>query len=193
MSRQCNIRKLASFIGNLVASFPAVPYGPLFYRSLERDKHHSLVVAKGKFDHPAILSNNSLQEIDWWSMNIATSIKHINIPEIDITIYTDASLKGWGITDGINPSGGRWADNEMHYINVLELKAAIFGIIAYCKNKSVKHARIMLDNTTAVTYINNMGGTKSPQCNELAREIWLWAIHRNLRTSQQLIPQVTAT
>ena len=61
MSRKCNIRNLASFIGNLVASFLTVPYGPPLYRSLERDKHHSLVVAKWKFDQPAILSNNSLQ------------------------------------------------------------------------------------------------------------------------------------
>ena len=120
-------------------------------------------------------------------MNIATSIKHINIPEIDITIYTDASLKGWGITDGSNPSGGRWAENEMQHINVLELKAALFGIIAYCKNESLKNARIMVDNTTAIAYINNMGGTKLPQCNELAMELWLWA---NVHISAAHIPGV---
>ena len=59
------------------------------------------VVAKGKFDHPAILSKNYLKEIDWWSINVATSIKHINIPAIDITIYTDASLKGWALLMGV--------------------------------------------------------------------------------------------
>ena len=31
-------RWLASVIGNLVASFTAAPYSPLYYRSLEKDK-----------------------------------------------------------------------------------------------------------------------------------------------------------
>ena len=35
---------------------------------------------------------------------------------------------------------------------------------------------VMIDNTTAVTYINNMGGSHSAVCNSLAREIWFWCI-----------------
>ena len=37
-----SIRQLAKVIGNLVARFPAVPYGKLFYRNLEKDKIISL-------------------------------------------------------------------------------------------------------------------------------------------------------
>ena len=33
---------------------------------------------------------------------IDNSCHHINIPNPDITIFTDASLTGWGITDGIS-------------------------------------------------------------------------------------------
>ena len=120
-------------------------------------------------------------------MNIATSIRYIKILEIDITIYIDANIKGWGITDGSNPSCGRWEDNEIQHIYVLELKAALFGIVAYCKNKSLKHARVMVDSTIAVAYVNNTGGTKSSQCNKLATENWLWAIHRNLDISEARI------
>ena len=32
----------------------------------------------------------------------------------------------------------------------------------------------MLDNNTAYTYINKMGGTHSEICNSITREIWLW-------------------
>ena len=42
--------------------------------------------------------------MQWWINSIDNSCHHINIPNPDITIYTDASLAGWGITDGISPS-----------------------------------------------------------------------------------------
>ena len=37
-----SIRNIAKVIGNMVASFPAVPYGKLFYRQLEHDKIKAL-------------------------------------------------------------------------------------------------------------------------------------------------------
>ena len=42
------------------------------------------------------------------------------------------------------------------------------------------HIRVMSDNSTAVTYINEMGGCKSHQCNEIAKEIWDWARVKNI-------------
>ena len=50
------------------------------------------------------------------------------------------------------------------------------------------HVRIMSDNTTVVSYINEMGGCKSPQCNGLAKEIWEWAMARNIWLSAAHIP-----
>ena len=34
--------------------------------------------------------------------------------------------------------------------------------------------------TTAVCYINNMGGSKSPDCNLVARQIWEYCVERNI-------------
>ena len=36
------------------------------------------------------------------------SFAHLNISDPDITIYTNASLTGWGITDGKTLLGGMW-------------------------------------------------------------------------------------
>ena len=41
---------------------------------------------------------------------------------------------------------------------------------------------------TAVTYINNMGGTKSCICNLIANEIWNWSIDRNIWLSAEHLP-----
>ena len=46
-SQQVSRRELARILGNIVASFPAVTFGPLHYRHLERDKIRGLKYHKG--------------------------------------------------------------------------------------------------------------------------------------------------
>ena len=106
-------------------------------------------------------------EIQWWINNIENSCHRINIPNPDITIYADTSLTDWGITDDIPPSRGLWHKAELKHINVLELKAIKIGIYSYCKNKDFLHVRVMCDNVTAISYVNNIGGKISQTCNVL--------------------------
>ena len=82
---------------------------------------------------------------------IDNSCHHINIPNPGITIFTDASLTGWGITDGISPSRGLWHKAELEHINVLHLKAIEIGIYTYCKSKDFLQVRVMCDNITAIS------------------------------------------
>ena len=110
------------------------------------------------FDANIALTVESKKEIYWWINNIFESFARLNIPDPDITIYTDAILTGWDITDDKRPSGGRWDENEITHIIVLELKAIKFGILTYGKDKNFKHIRIMSDITTAISYINKKGG-----------------------------------
>ena len=35
---------------------------------------------------------------------------------------------------------------------------------------------VQMDNSTAVAYMNHMGGAQSQMCNQLARDIWDWCI-----------------
>lgn len=37
-----------------------------------------------------------------------------------------------------------------------------------------------IDNTTAIAYVNRMGGTQFPELNSLARQIWQWAETRKI-------------
>lgn len=45
-----------------------------------------------------------------------------------------------------------------------------------------------MDNTTAISYINNMGGITSIKCDKLAEEIWFWCMKRELWLSVWHIP-----
>ena len=71
---------------------------------------------------------------------------------------------------------GMWSDGERKdHINVLKLKAALFGIQSLCRDLHHCHIRIEIDNTTAVSYINHMGGTHSFACNALLRNCFYGA------------------
>ena len=76
----------------------------LCIRHFERDKITGLKYQKENFEGKIRLSAKAIAEIQWWGNNIDNSCHHINITNPDITIYTDASLTDWDITDGISPS-----------------------------------------------------------------------------------------
>ena len=78
---------------------------------------------------------------------------------IDITIYSDTSLEGWGVVCEKPETGGMWTKQDQALqINALELLRAKIGLPSFFKdNKDIKHIRVMMDNNKAVPYINNMG------------------------------------
>ena len=187
------IRFLSKLIGKLVAAFPAVTLGPFYYRALKTDKAKALQQSSGNCDALVRLSNEVKKELCWWITNIMSIFQHIHVPEPEITIYTDSSTLGWGVTDGYNPSGGRWKAGETNHINVLELKAIFIGALTYYKGKNYKHVRVMSDNITAVSYVNNNGGIKSEFCNEIAKELWVWCTSQNMWISAEHIPETQNT
>ena len=96
LAHTLTIRELAKLIGNLVASMEVVPYRRLFYRQLEGEKIKSLQQNKGNFEGKVTVSDLSKKKLTWWENNIMTATKSLKKLPIDTTIYTDASLDGWG-------------------------------------------------------------------------------------------------
>jgi hypothetical protein len=194
-ARKWTIRELSQVIGQIVACFPGVLWGPLYYRTLEREKTLALKYNKGDFDSVMTkLSKDARKELLWWSDNIESSSKPIQNSEPDLVIQTDASMKGFGGTCcGINTSG-RWTkDEKEQHINVLELLAVDYALKAFEKSFDLasKHVRVLSDNTCAVTYVNNMGGSKSMSCNKIAHDIWIWCQKRKIWLSMAHIPGKT--
>ena len=64
-------------------------------------------------------------------------------------------------------------------LNILELEAAFFALKSFGDKIPGHHIQVHFDNTTAVAYINNMGGSKSLELNCLAIKIWDWYIQRD--------------
>ena len=177
-----SIRFLAKVIGTLIASLPGVEYGPLYYRELEFLKIRSLAI-NFNYDNETILNSECLHELNWWKSEGLYSSKVISHGNPDFIMQSDSSGFAWGalLTHSQARTQGLWGEEEkLCDINVLELKAAFLGITALGTNLHDCHLQLQLDNQTAVTYINNMGGTHSIKCNEYAKQLILWGKCRNI-------------
>lgn len=178
-----SIRDLCKLIGTLVASFPAVPYGKLFYRQLEIDKILALRKGKGNFDSPISISQLASEDLLWWERHIVNTSSPISHGEPSLMLETDASTKGWGcFCKALDiKTGGEWSSSEaMSHINVLELKAAFFALRSICSDRRNTHIHLLMDSMTAVAYVREQGGTKSLACNAVARQIWAWAYKKGI-------------
>ena len=183
------VQELAEVIGIIVSNFPGVEFGPLFYRSLERDKSLTLKHNKGDFSSTLQLSPDAIADLNWWCKNIESATKGVTKGNPDIVITTDASTLGWGAVLDKQSIGGQWTQSEAcHHINYLELLATFLALKSFCKDMSKVHVRLRSDNTTTVAYLNSMGGMQSILCDTLAKEIWLWCIQKQLWLSASHVP-----
>ena len=188
-SFRVTIRELARVIGTLVSAFPAVKFGQLHYRHLESLKIKSLQFNNWDFEAKILLDNASLADLNWWTSNECPFTKQIHSPPISLVLHSDASLLGWGGFDGQLEVGDQWSDDlsPMH-INGLELTAAFLTLKSFCNFMENCHIHLKMDNTTAVTYLNKMGGMHSEVCNSIAVNMWKWAQERNIWLSAVHIP-----
>ena len=184
------IRFVASAIGFIVDLCKGVQYGPNYFRCLERDKILALKRVKDKgYDGLMFLSSESKAELRWWMDNIGDGSKKIRISQPSLVVTTDASLAGWGATFNGNEAGGRWAqEEEGEHINVLELRAILLAIQSFFKDKDSLEVLIKSDNTTAVSYVNKMGGSRSNECESVASEIWKFCEKRDMWLTATHIP-----
>ena len=98
-NKNITVRELGQTIGTLVAAFTAVLLGQLFHRHLGNSKVESLRRAYGDFDKKAFISTEAKTELKWLKENIKSSFAPIKVQPVHYTIYSDASLEGWGGID----------------------------------------------------------------------------------------------
>ena len=190
------IRTVASLIGNMVSSFPASLYGPLYYRTIECDKNFALKQNKGNFEKMMELSSQSRDEILWWKHNVPNMNAPIQWPPISKELSTDASGKnGWGASlVGTEPIGGTWTEDQLDiHINVKEMLAILYALRSFADQLKGHHVCVLCDNTTAVQVLNKMGTTRSPQCNDMAKQIWSFCQNNAIFITCTHIPGVENT
>ena len=162
-----------SLLGQLNATADFVMLGRLHLRPLQMSLHNQWQPQKFPLCHQIGITTKILQHLKWW---LQEDLYCHGIPmKIDPpshTIFTDASLSGWGAH--VEPEGllfhGLWTEDQSQlHINVLEMKA-IFLSLTRAVHK-VKNSTVLVstDNTTVVAYIRHQGGTHSTV---LSEEVW---------------------
>ena len=93
-----SIRFLAQFIGNCVATFPAVEFGPFHTKELEREKAQALKNNNMDFEANMSITEWATLPVTWWKDNVAKAINSLVDPPIkdQIHLFSDASTVGWG-------------------------------------------------------------------------------------------------
>ena len=127
-SRSTSLGGLSSLLGRMShAARTGLWIAPLYYRALQ----HQQALLLHRFGwRPRCwtsLSQPSLEDLRWWVSSTLhdRNSQDISPPPFDLTIRTDASLRGWGATCNGTSMGGCWSVEEAgQHINCLELKAA---------------------------------------------------------------------
>ena len=171
---------------------PGHPPVPLFYRTLQMELSAALREADQDYEATIMLSEDSKEELVLWDTEMVKwNGRTILAQEPHMVIESDASKLGWGASyQGIS-TGGPWsAQEKSQHINCLELLAATLALQTFVKNERDVSVLLKIDNTAAVAYINNQGGTVSKELVSLTRKLWMWCLERNIHIQAQHLPGV---
>ena len=108
---------------------------------------------------------------------------------MQVTITTDASQTGWGCTVNGISTGGCWDPMEAdRHINYLETMPLFLRLQSFSDQVSDKHVKVLVDNTSAMACINQMGTCHSNDINSLVIKIWQWCIRHIIWLTVAHIP-----
>ena len=183
LSSSVSLRFLSKILGTIENFRIAFPYAPLYYRNIQREVANYVSVDH-HYEHIVNLSRSSIADLTWW-VNCPVPLPEMPLDSFSpyLTLSTDSSETGWGcVTSEDVEAFGFWTEEESSlHINVLESKCVVFAFKALFRNISDVHILIRSDSTTAVAYINNMGGVRSPEICEIIFELYEFCIARNIR------------
>ena len=194
-SASTTARKLSQFLGKLNAATRAVPVAPLFYRSLQAALGRALTAGAQDYSVLVEVTPNMREELQWWEEHLSQWNGGTLVTEKpSVVIETDASKKGWGATSQGVQTGGPWSRSEssMH-INCLEALAAFLAIKCFARDRRSVTILLRMDNMSAVTYVNKLGGTVSQNVTAITKNLWLWCLQRDISLIAEHLPGVQNT
>ena len=188
-AQKVSAQDLASIVGKLVAARSAILPAPIHVRQLQFQLIQTLRASRS-YRTQITLSKESQQELQWWIYKLHEWNGRDILPTPpNLLIQSDASLQGWGAVCKGTRTGGHWSAEERHqHINNLELQAGAFAVQTFTKGMGNIQVLLQMDNRSAVTYINKMGGTHSLTLSLQACNLWCWCLERNIHLSAEYLP-----
>lgn len=123
------IRDIAKAIGVLTAPCPAVAYGSIYCKTIERQKFLALLLSDNDYGEKMYVSKSMSDDLVWWKVNSQIGSNPIRTLKFSLEISSDASLTGWGAHCQGTSSHGFWNQEEKkHSINYRELLAVFLHL-----------------------------------------------------------------
>ena len=142
-------------------------------------------------DSDTVAWDSSCQEdLQWWSddSHLLAGLP-LGLSSPGLSLFTDASDTGWGASLRDNHLSGLWSPHCSAFsINHRELLAVLYGVQGFLPLLRLRSVSLFVDNTTALAYLRNQGGTHSSLLNSVAQEILLLCEAHRIRLVPQFIP-----
>ena len=163
-----SIRKLFQLQGKLQAATRAVPLAPLFFRNLQQGLKWGLDQSGQDYWRQLTLSTEEQEELQWWVDHLsAWNGKTIMMEKPSVIIESDVSTCSWGATYKGVHMGGPWSPGESQWhIYCLEALAAFHTVKCFVRDRRSATVLLRLDNISAISYVNKLGGTVLPQAEQ---------------------------
>ena len=155
-------RKVSSIISRMSHFAPFITSGRLHLRFLQFWFKHQWTQHRQSWDTPIQLDSDFLFYLRWFlNPSVMTGVP-LRLPDPSLFFFTDASLKGWGVSWKDHQISGIWShtDSQRH-INWLELEAIRLALLRWRPQWTNQTVRVYWDYSTAVAYIRKQGGTHS--------------------------------
>ena len=156
-------------LGVLSSMIQLVPGGRLRMRSLQFVLRHSW----DKCDQSTLVrwTQEIRFDLEWWlnrdRLELGVSLDQVS-PQLDS--WSDASDMGWGAHLGEDTASGLWSPGELAMsINARELLAIERALVFFAPRLQNSSVAVFADNSTAIAYLRNQGGTRSQLLNSLSR------------------------
>ena len=158
-----------------ISILPCFPDGRMRYRNLEHAKLQALHARGFRWGKTMPVTSTDHVTLAWWLKTITNNKPHMfAMVPISLTLWSDASLQGWGITlDSGERTGFRFSKEVMHHpINTKELLAIYYGILTFRDKIRRRHILVKSDSTTVVADVRKMGSMCNTFRNKLVNKIY---------------------
>ncbi|KAI5632778.1 hypothetical protein NE865_14496 [Phthorimaea operculella] len=175
--RTCSLKEARTVLGRMNFANFLVPQGRLHCRHFQS---HLRLLLNGKQRRKYPLPKEVLNDLQWWLKAVsATSLIHL--PQITHFLVTDASDHGWGALLNDECLAGVWDQHQQAWHSNMKELVAIQSAIELQANE-LRGASLLIqsDNTTALAYLRNEGGSKSKNLMAQTRQVISDTSHLNL-------------
>ena len=169
--RQHPLPVWCQLLGVMSSLSSIVPGSRLWMRSLQL----RLNAAGRLLPNSAAVSwdDSCLEDLRWWSEESHLLVGlPLGLPRPDLSLFTDASDSGWGASLEDDHLSGSWPPHcSVYLINHRELLAVLYGVQGFLPLLRDQSVSLFADNTTALSYLRNQGGTHSSMLNSVAQAV----------------------